>query len=723
MNNHQIIKIIEEASALLKHKFNHVELDLVEINSKEYDKSRFNDFKRDLLETGTKARVVFLSYAHKVERFINIIAELDQPVLTFVEDEDDLIPAIAYRDNNKLMLILMGKESNSYAQLNEDAINTLFRNERNEIIFFPFFVYRSLVSEEIDDKPVFFNPLQRFFRLLSPEKKDIFYIFIYAMFIGLISLVIPVGFQTIIEFVSGGLVFASLYILISAVVIGVILSGILQITQVVIMEYLQRRLFAKASFEFAFRIPRIRLDALKDKYAPELVNRFFDILTIQKGLPKVLVDLSAAVLQIFFGLILLSLYHPSFLLFGLLLVSLLVLIIYLTGPRGLKSSISESKYKYEVVHWLEELARTIRSFKIAGNTELPIRKIDYKVSNYLLYRTNLFRILLTQFSFFVFFKALLTGGILIIGSLLVINREITLGQFVASEVVIILIMGSVEKLIMYMDTVYDMLTAVDKIAQVTDLPLDRVGGLAVNRIHDSKGYSIEIKNLGFSYPESQKPLIKDLNLEVEAGERLCICGPPASGKTTLIDIITGLNKNYSGIVTVNGLSLRDLDLSNLRDKIAQNVSPDDIFEGTVLENITVGKPFESIEDASWSLRHVGLSDTINEMPQGLNTPMVSGGKGLSSTVINKLILARCLAKRPELIILNDFFTGFPKEDKLQLIEFLVKKENTWTLIAVSNDPIIMAACNQVAVLRNGSIQTKGSFEELITNNSLKDFIH
>jgi ABC-type bacteriocin/lantibiotic exporter with double-glycine peptidase domain len=722
MNNQQIIKIIEESSAILNHKFNRLDLNLIEINNKVYNRSNFEVFKRDLLEAGTQSRMVFLSYAHNEERFLQIVADLQQPVLTFIEEEGDLIPAIAYRDKNKLVLMHIGLESKSFSRLDEKIVSTLYRNVNNEIIFFPFFVYRSLVSDETDDTAGNFSPVQRFFRLLSPEKKDIFYIFIYAVLVGLISLVLPVGFQTIIEFVSGGLVFASLYILISAVILGVILSGILQVIQVVIMEFLQRRIFAKASFEFAFRIPRIRLDALKDKYAPELVNRFFDILTIQKGLPKILIDLSAAGLQIIFALILLSLYHPTFLFFGLILIFLLILILYLTAPPGLKSAIAESKYKYEVVQWLEELARTIRSFKIAGNTELPIRKIDYKVGNYLKYRTSLFRILLTQFSSFILFKALVTGGILIIGSYLVINREITLGQFVAAEVIIILVMASVEKIIMYMDTVYDMLTAVDKIAQVTDLPLDRIGGLDVNRVNNSKGYSIEIKNLKFGYSDSKKALINDLNLSVEAGERLCICGPPASGKSTLLDIITGLNKNYEGIVTINGLSIRDLDLSNLRDKIAQNVSPDDIFEGTILENITLGKPFESINDASQALQLVGLSDTVNELEHGLNTLLVSGGKGFSSTIINKLILARCLAKKPELLILNDFFTGLPKEDKLQLIQFLSKKENPWTLIAVSNDPVIMASCKTVAVLKEGQISFKGSFEDLIADNKLKDFI-
>jgi ABC-type bacteriocin/lantibiotic exporter with double-glycine peptidase domain len=295
------------------------------------------------------------------------------------------------------------------------------------------------------------------------------------------------------------------------------------------VEHLQRRVFTKASIEFAFRIPRLKMEAILGSYAPELVNRFFDILTIQKGLPKLLIDLSSGLIQIFFGLLLLSLYHPFFVFFSIILVTILVLIFFITGPSGLESSINESKYKYKVAQWLEELARALKSFKLAGNTDLPIKKTDYTVNNYLKYRRKHFSILVTQFSFIILFKAAVTGGLLIMGTILVVNREITLGQFVASEVIIILILNAVEKIIMYMDVVYDLFTAVDKIAQVTDLPLEKVGGIDFPKNNNQSGYAIEVKDLKYKYPNGTEYILNGINLNIKAGEKLCIAGPGGSG--------------------------------------------------------------------------------------------------------------------------------------------------------------------------------------------------
>ncbi len=203
-----------------------------------------------------------------------------------------------------------------------------------------------------------------------------------------------------------------------------------------------------------------------------LLTGSFDVLTIQKGLPKLLIDISTAVIQIFFSLILLSFYHPFFVFFGLLLISLLAIIFYITGPKGLDSSITESKYKYKVAYWLEELARTLTSFKVAGTTHLPMKRVSENVNNYLIHRKIHFGVLIRQFSYIIAFKTFIVGGLLILGTILVIDRQITLGQFVASEIIIVLILGAVEKIIVTMDTIYDMLTAVDKIGHVTDLPLE-----------------------------------------------------------------------------------------------------------------------------------------------------------------------------------------------------------------------------------------------------------
>jgi ABC-type bacteriocin/lantibiotic exporter with double-glycine peptidase domain len=539
--------------------------------------------------------------------------------------------------------------------------------------------------------------------------------------VGLIGLVLPVGIQNTVELISGGVFFSSVYLLIGAVILGVLFTGILQIIQISLVEHLQRRVFTKAAIEFAFRIPRIRMESIINNYAPELVNRFFDVITLQKGLPKMLIDLSAAAIQILFGLILLSLYHPFFVFFSLILVLALFLIFWFTGSNGLKSSINESKYKYKVVQWLEELARSINSFKLAGNTDLPIRRTDNTVNNYLKYRKAHFQVLITQFSFIVIFKTAVTASLLILGTILVVNREITLGQFVASEVIIILILHAVEKTIMYMDVIYDLLTAVDKIAQLTDLPLEKVGGLDFQR-HAVAGYSIELKQLKYRYPEKPEHVLKGIDLRINSGERVCIAGPGNAGKTTLTNLIAGIHSSYEGIITINNYSLRDLDIRHLRDSMAKNISPEDIFDGTILENITLGNATRTVEDAITAIRKVRLEDEINRLPEGLNTHIVSGGKGFSSSFIHKLILARCLAKKPALIILNDFFSGLKRQEKLDLLQSVINTDNRYTLFAVSNDPLIMAACDRVILLNNGQISDEGHFDELLKKGTINNYI-
>ncbi|HKK88969.1 MAG TPA: ABC transporter transmembrane domain-containing protein, partial [Saprospiraceae bacterium] len=333
-------------------------------------------------------------------------------------------------------------------------------------------------------------PLRRFFSLLKMDQKDITYIYIYAIFSGLITLSIPLGIQAIIGLIAGGAMSSSLYILIAIVTIGTGMIGVLKIMQMTVTETLQRRIFCRSAFEFAYRIPHFKLDSIQKTYPPELVNRFFDTPTLQKGLPKILMDFSTAILQIVFGLILISFYHPFFVFFGVLLVVIVFFIFRITGPPGLSTSLRESDYKYEVAHWLEELARATSSFKLSGKNNFALKKTDEIVSKYLDVRKKHFRILLIQFGGVVGFKVIVTAALLFLGSLLVIENEINIGQFVAAEIVVILIMSSVEKLILNMETIYDMLTGIEKIGKVSDQPLDRASGVDFDEIDSGKGMAV-----------------------------------------------------------------------------------------------------------------------------------------------------------------------------------------------------------------------------------------
>lgn len=291
------------------------------------------------------------------------------------------------------------------------------------------------------------RPMQRFFGLLRLDRKDISYVYLYAIFSGLITLSLPLGVQAIIGLIAGGNLSASLFLLVGIVTAGTAFSGVLKVMQLSVMENIQRRVFARSSFDFSYRLPRMRLNALDNYFPPELVNRFFDTITLQKGLPKILVELSSAALQILFGLLLIAFYHPFFVFFGGFLILLIYLIVRFTGPRGLDTSIQESTYKYEVAYWLEEQARAVNTFKLAGNDTLALQKTDQLVTNYLGARKKHFQVLLMQYGSIVGFKTLITGMLLLLGGYLVIENQINIGQFVAAEIVIILVLAAVEKLL------------------------------------------------------------------------------------------------------------------------------------------------------------------------------------------------------------------------------------------------------------------------------------
>lgn len=723
MTNQHIANTIKEVKLLLGESIEDALYQDLQVGTRIYSIDEAYEFKRDLLESANKVRVVLLDQALGDMELEAMVNDVNIPLIGFMSIDDGFLPIIIHKGKKRAVRVSKIQEDETQETTLEEIKDKLLKNEDGETVLMGAFSYKSLVSEhDEDEQPKDLSPVKRLFRLLAEEKKDILYVLIYAAFVGIVSLTLPLGIQATVELVSGGVVFSSIYLLIGLVLLGILAAGGLQIMQMTLLEYIQRRIFTKAALEFTFRLPRMKVESLSNLHTPELVNRFFDVLTIQKGLPKLFGDLLSGTIQILFGLLLLSFYHPFFVFFGLVLVLTLVLIFRLTGPKGLQSSIQESKHKYKVVYWLEEIARVLNSFKISGNTNLPTKKTEYNVNNYLLNRKVHFKVLISQYSYIVLFKAAITGGLLIIGTSLVISREITLGQFVASEVIIILILNSVEKIITYMDVVYDMLTAVDKISQVTDLPLEKVGGIDLREEDVDRGFSIEVKNMSYKYPDSDEYALKDLNLSISCGTKLCIAGANDSGKTTLTNTLSGLNHNYKGLITINNYSLRDLDFTNLRDKIAKNVSQEDIFDGSILDNITIGKPQVSVSDAVEAIKMVGLQDKVNSLPNGMNTHILSGGKGFSNSFVNKLILARCMVKKPKLMILNDYFNNFQRSEKDRLID-VITEMSTCTVIAVSNDPAVMQAYDRIVIMEGGSIKVEGSFNDLLEAGHLSELIH
>ncbi len=557
------------------------------------------------------------------------------------------------------------------------------------------------------------TPLQRFVRLLSKYRRELRFIILYAAISGVVSLSLPLGIQAIIGLIAGGTISISWALLVAIVVLGAVFVGILKLMQLSILEHMQRQVFTDAAIEFAVRIPRLNLEMLRREYAPELVNRFFDTMTIQKGMPKIILEGTTAVLQILFSLILLSFYHSTFVLSSLLLLGVLGLLFWWTVPLGMKASLEQSKYKYKLAHWLEEVGRVSSTFKLAGENRFPIDQTDSLTVKYLTARSKLWRILLLQFSTSIVFRVLVLGAYLILGSILVMDNQINIGQFVAAEILVIFIVESVEKLILLHETGYDVLTATEKIGQVSDLSIEREDGIRVSEFcDDHQPFRVELRHLSYQYDDSPGPVLKDLNLDIKPGERVAITGYPGAGKSTLMDILSVIKRDFSGMLLFNGLPKQNINLRSLREHIGDYSSQEDIFSGTILENITLGRSEVPTQRVLEVAEKVGLTEFIRKSPQGLNTELLPSGQNIPRSTITKILIARAIITEPNLLVMEEPLGNLTFRDRLRIGRLLIDRKNRWTFICATADPLLASLCDRVLVLREGQIVLDTTFEEV-----------
>jgi ABC-type bacteriocin/lantibiotic exporter with double-glycine peptidase domain len=545
------------------------------------------------------------------------------------------------------------------------------------------------------------TPLQRYFKLLLLDKKDVYQIIFYAIFAGLVSLSLPLGIQAIINFIQSGRVTVSWVVLVVFVVIGVALVGILSLMQLRITENLQQKIFVRSSFEFAARLPRIKFEELYDSYPPELANRFFDTMTIQKGTSKLLIDFSAALLQILFGIILLSFYHPYFIMLGFLLLVLLYLIFKYSYFIGLENSLKVSKYKYKVAGWLQEMARNNYSFRKERNYDFALQKNDKFASEYLNYRESLFNVLKRQFSHLIVFKVIITASLLSVGGYLVISQEMNIGQFVAAEIIILLVINSVEKIILGLETLYDVLTAVEKIGLVTDLTMEEDTNYEANKCFHA--ITLTTESLSIQFPGSAKKILDNINIKIDQGERVFIEGKNGSGKTTLIRILSGLLQSSEGAFYINDDTFRKINLKQYRSQIGNIIHSETPFEGSILDNIIFNNPDCSDEDLKWALDGVQLTPYIKSLPKGLETQIFPEGQQLSSSNAQKILLARSIINKPKVLFYEDPTDAMDEKVANEIIDFITSDINKWTIIVSSKNPYWKTKCNRFLTMEKGQI--------------------
>jgi ABC-type bacteriocin/lantibiotic exporter with double-glycine peptidase domain len=542
------------------------------------------------------------------------------------------------------------------------------------------------------------------------KKGEIYSIYFFASMYGVIQLSIPLGIQMIVNFIQAYTFSTSLWVLIALVLAGVLFSGALQVTQMRIIERINQKIFSRYALEFAYRIPKLDMQGVDDYYLPELVNRFFDTVGVQKGLGKLLIDIPMASIQIIFGIILLSFYSQVFIVFGILLFIILFFIIFFTSKRGIETNNEESNYKYAVAGWLEEMARSFRTFKFSVDANLHIKESDRLVSKYLDARTSHFRVLLTQYWSLIGFKMIITGTMLIVGAVLAINNQINIGQFVAAEIVILMIMASVEKFIFSLDVVYDLFTSVDKLNKVLDKPLENSGTIQFSPA--DKGVEIKLKDLSFGFPANPK-ILHNISAHIPSGNKVCIIGSEGAGKSLLLRMLTGAYDNYTGSVLLNNIPINNYNQRSLNQHTGIILNDQDIFQGTVLNNITLGNTAISLQDVTRLASITQFDQYISHLKDGYSTVLDVAGKRLSKSTIQKILIMRALVHKPGLLLLENPWSALNNDNKESVQEHIVRELPNTTVLVATNDTAFARKCDQVIIMEHGTIRAMGNTNEVL----------
>lgn len=540
----------------------------------------------------------------------------------------------------------------------------------------------------------------RVFRLLHGETQDVAVIFLYALAVGLCTLAIPVGVQAVVNSVAFGVVIQPL-VVVTALVGGVLLfSGVLRVLQLIVVDLLQRRLVVRLSLSFAGRIPHVQSEQFKGKFGPEYVLRFLEVFSAQKNVSALLLDGVSLFFQVVVGLVLVSFYHPFFLAFAILLAVLLVIVVLTLGVGAVHTSIRASDAKYEVVTWLQDVARVPTLFKSERGDEFALERADLLVNKYVTWRARHFRVLLRQVIGSMTLQIIASTLLLGLGGWLVIKQQLTLGQLVAAELLLGTVLGGVTKLGGYLDKFYELCASVAKLDALFDVPYERLSGSFFSP--GAEPARLQISNLTVGRSAGESPLLSGLSLTVEPGGKVAILGQNGSGKSTLANAIHRLVNPKSGRIEIDGHDVREVHPLELRSEIAL-VRDVDFFHGTIEENLTLSNRALPTAQVREALRMAGVLEDVYALPNGLQTALKGQAEPLSRGQAVRLVIARAILMEPRLIIIDGMLDGIDEASVGQLITELTGQTATWSLLVLTHESHILKHFPAQYVLEEGRL--------------------
>lgn len=501
------------------------------------------------------------------------------------------------------------------------------------------------------------------FIIRALDRATILSIAMISVLISLLSLSIPVAAQTLINLIAfGGLLqpVITLSIVVFVIMMGL---GALHLWQIVIVEVIQQKLMVKLSLDLTYQFSHLSLDNFSTHHGQELVNRFFEIVTVNKSLASLLLYGVNLSLQLFFGLLLLLFYHPLFIIFDIFIILGLLLIIFIPYRKGLETAKEECFQKHQIGAWLEEILLNKILFRFNLYHRYATQQVDNRLVSFLKARNRHFKQLVQHQIGFYSLSALASSLLLGMGGYLVINNQLSLGQLVAAEIVLGALIYAFKRFGVLLENYYDLKASQSKLEEVLRLPIDEIQG-------DMGALFFPITTIQLKIPGQA---------EVAASHKspLLISAPLTEQCQSVTDEILGFKKNVELELFVNNTFCAYENRILLR-RSALLIRRPQWFAGTIYDNLLLNHPQISHEDIIEQLKKTNLLDKIMRQPKGLKTVIYEWQTVFTELELIQFMVVRALLVKPQLLIIDRAFDALNNSD--ELISQLLTLENTILLI-------------------------------------------
>ncbi len=538
--------------------------------------------------------------------------------------------------------------------------------------------------------------------LLSEHRAEVWAVVLYALCVGLLALVLPVAVQALVNTVAFGTLLQPLVVLVVLLFMGLLISGVMRVLKAWTVEVLQRRMFVNTVARLAYRLPRIADKDAASGPKGRMTHRFFDLFSVQKASASLLLGGVDVMLAGGVGLVVLAFYHPLLLAFDVMLMLGLSVIVFGLGRGGVATSVSESSEKYAVADFLAEICSEPFVFRDRGGRLYAEERLDQVAIRYIEARAKHFRIVVRQLLGALSLQAVASAGLLGLGGALVLQRELTLGQLVAAELIVSAIVVTLSDLGKYLETYYDLVASAYKLDGLLKLPREvepEGGDESLSQIRTGPA---EVELSGVKLTRGSRTLLSGASHVFKAGTRTLLTGSGESGKSSVLDLLFGRIAAQQGRTLLDGVEIRELSREALRDRVAVVAGPE-IISGDVFENVRLGRREISASSVRPLLEQLGLGDELAHLPEGFNTDLGPHGARLSHGQALRLTIARALARKPGFVAIDADLAALDKRSLSLVLSTLCAADAEWTVLFVGDHPAVREFVDTTLSLEAGQL--------------------